>query len=245
MIQTYGLSPWVVLNSMKGRRQEGKLAKKYILIDACVAAAAFAPQTTRSTHLVHRSTTLLNGRSTAVEPQFLIPNFCIGEAFAVLEKYRWGASWSRHVNPKTRLTHRSFQTARKEFHEAIHNGTRLHQVELNRYHILCLDLIAPINAAYRIKRDRKRKKNVNPASTYDLLFVAMAIWLQRLHGAADFVADTGDERVALVVKRAKSVKLGRPMRTHLAGVASGIGLAYGPDIYPRGPGLGPCEERRS
>jgi hypothetical protein len=208
------------------------LAKKHVLIDACVAAAAFAPRTTRSSHFVKRAANLLRGTSTDFEPQLLIPSFCIGETFAVFEKYRWGASWNRHVNAKTRLTPGKFRSVRDAFHQAIHNGTKLLQVELNRYHVLCLDLIAPINAAYRIKRDRTIKKNVNPASTYDLLVVAMGIWLQRLHGAQDFLVATGDERVALMVKRAKSVSLGRPMRHHLTGVASRIGLTYGPEIYP-------------
>lgn len=204
-----------------------------MLIDACVAAAFFAPRTTRSSHLVNRAASLLRGTSSAFEPQFLIPSFCIGETFAVFEKHRWGASWNRHVNAKTRLTPGKFRVARDEFHKAIHNGTKLLQVELNRYHVLCLDLIAPINAAYRIKRDRTVKKNVNPASTYDLLVVAMGIWLQRQHGAEEFLIATGDERVASVVKRAKSESLGQPMRNHLSAVARQIGLTYGPEIYPR------------
>lgn len=189
-------------------RSEGKLTKKHILVDACVAAAAFAPKTTRSVHLVEPAgALLLNGSSMTCQPQFLIPSFCSGETFAVFEKHRWGASWNEQVSAKTRLTPSRFRAARKAFHEAIHNGKTLLQVELNRYHVLCLDLVAPINAAYRIKRDRTVKgrtvkKNVSPASTYDLLIVAMGIWLQRQLGVENFVVATGDERVALVVKRA-------------------------------------------
>jgi hypothetical protein len=164
---------------------------------------------------------------------FLIPNYCIGETFAVFEKYRWGASWNRHVNADSRLTPRQFRTARAQFHRAIHNGTKLLQVALDRYHILCLDLIAPINAAYRIKRDRGgKKKNVSPASTYDLMLLAMGIWLQKQYGQADFVIATGDERIALVARRAKSVKLAQPIKAHLASVAQSVGLSYGPDVYP-------------
>ena len=211
------------------------MAKKHILVDACVVAAAFAPRTTRSAHLVSRANTLLRSTSTECQPQFLIPNFCIGETFAVFEKYRWGASWNPQV--KTCLTKRQFDSARALFHESIHNGTKLLQVELNRYHVLCLDLISPINAAYRIKRNRKRKnkpvkKQVTPASTYDLLVVAMGIWLQRQLGPENFVIATGDERLASVVKRAKSVKLRRPIRHHLRDVADRLGLTYGPEMYP-------------
>jgi hypothetical protein len=170
---------------------------------------------------------------------YVIPSFCIGETFAVFEKYRWGATWNTHVG-NSKLTPAKFRQARTAFHGAIHNGTRLLQVELNRYHILCLDLIAPINAAYKIKRDRKpkgakkaKRKNVTPASTYDLLLIAIGIWMQKQLGAEHFVIATGDERVALVLKRARSASIGLAMRRHLSTVAQQVGLNYGPDIYPK------------
>ena len=214
------------------------MSKRHILIDACVAAAAFAPSTTRSGMLVSRAKALVHGGADGYEPQLLIPNFCIAETFAVLEKYRWGALWNPHVTARARLTPRQFRQARKAFQDAIHNGPKLLQVELNRYHVLCLDLISPLNAAYRIKRDRgkkgkkRKRKNVSPAKTYDLLFIAMGIWLQKLLGANDFVVATGDERIGLVVKRAKSTSLAAPMRRHLKAVARNIGLRHGAAIYP-------------
>lgn len=155
-----------------------------------------------------------------------------------------GASWNRHFGANTRLTARQFRAARDDFHHAIHNGTKLLQVELNRYHILCLYLIAPINAAYRIKRDRGVKKNVSPASTYDLLLIAMGIWLQKQYGQADFVIATGDERVSLVTKRAKSVKLAQAMKNHLSSVAENVGLTYGPSVYPTVVDLIHCEKAK-
>lgn len=208
------------------------MQKRYILVDACVAAAAFAPKTTRSANLVARSAALINGTSSSVEPQLLIPNFCIGETFSVFEKYRWGTTWNKHVSKATRLTPTEFREARERFHSAIHNGTQLLQVALDRYHILCLDLVAPINAAYRIKRDRGKKTNVRPASTYDLMLIAMGIWLQKQFGAANFAIATGDERLALVSRRARSVALSQPMKSHLSDVARSVGLVYGASVYP-------------
>jgi hypothetical protein len=213
------------------------VSKQHILIDACVAAAFYAPKTTRSAVLVERATKLFTGRSPSQDYQLLMPNFCIGETFAVFEKYRWGASWNEHVNERTRLGTREFNRIRRRFHVDIQNGARIMQVELNRYHILCLDLIAPINAAYRISRDRrkgkrKQRKPVRPASTYDLLFVAMGMWLQKQLGSENFVMATGDQRISLIVKRARSVSLRRSMRRHLMQVSKRIGLSYGSDVYP-------------
>lgn len=206
------------------------MARHYILLDACVAAAHFAPKTTQSANLKSRANTLFSGSAPGIEVRFLIPNFCIAEVFAVLEKYRWGKSWNRHV--KVALTPAEFAAARARFGAAIHNGASILQVELDRYHILCVDLVSPVNNAYKIKRDRTKKTNVTPAKTYDMLLVAMGIWLQHQYGADSFTILTGDERLAAVVERAKSAKLGRPIRQHLSDAATGLGLAYGSSLYP-------------
>ena len=89
-----------------------------------------------------------------------MPNFCIAEVFAVFEKYRWGHTWNKQV--KTALTPKQFTDSRAKFRKAIHNAAEILQVDLNRYHILAVDLVSPVNNAYKIKRDRGKKKNVRP-----------------------------------------------------------------------------------
>ena len=208
------------------------MPRHYVLLDASVAAAHYAPKSTTSANLKDRATKLLTGSASGIEVQFLIPNFCIAEVFAVFEKYRWGRTWNKHVKTGNTLTKKEFTTARKQFADAIHNAKKILQIDLNRYHILCIDLVSPINNAYRIKRDRSSKKNVYPASTYDMQIVSMGIWLQHMLGHADFTIVTGDERLAAVVRRAKSVKLGKGIKIHLTGVASKLSLAYSPNLYP-------------
>lgn len=208
------------------------MKRHFVLIDACVAAAHFAPKSTQSTNLRQRASTLLTGSSATMDVRFLIPNFCIAEVFAVFEKYRWGRTWNKHVKPAHVLTPREFAKARQHFGTAIHNGAKILQVELNRYHILCVDLVSPINNAYKIKRDRGAKKNVTPAKTYDVLIVAMSVWLKNQYGEGSFTLVTGDERMQLVVERAKSARISRPMKMHLTEMAQRVGLQYGRDLYP-------------
>jgi hypothetical protein len=205
------------------------MARHYVLLDACVVAAHFAPKSTLSANLRNRAATLLTGSSPDLEIKFLIPNFCIAEVFAVFEKYRWGRTWNKQVKPTHTLTPQEFKSARQKFRAAIHNGAQILQVELNRYHILCVDLVAPVNNAYKIKRG---KKNVNPAKTYDMLIVATGIWLNHQFGEKNFTVITGDERLAAVVDRAKSVKLGRPIKKHLSYQSRQLGLVRGPSLYP-------------
>lgn len=206
------------------------MARHYVLLDACVAAAHFAPKTTHSANLRNRATTLITGGAPGTDVRFVIPNFCIAEVFAVFEKYRWGKTWNKHV--KVALTPAEFSLARASFGAAIHNGASILQVELDRYHILCVDLISPVNNAYKIKRDRTNKKNVTPAKAYDMLLVAMGIWLQHQYGPDSFTIVTGDERLAAVVERARSAKLGRPIKQHLGSAATSLGLIYSPSLYP-------------
>ena len=208
------------------------MTRHYVLVDACVAAAHFAPKSTVSKNLKSRASAFFTGSSPDVSVKLLIPNFCIAETFAVFEKYRWGKTWNKQVKEEHTLTASEFRAARKNFGAAIHNGSRILQVELNRYHILAVDLISPINNAYKIKRDRGKKKNVTPARTYDMLIVAMGIWLQHQFGGENFTLLTGDERLAAVVERAKSVSLNATIKRHLSEVAKNIGLSYGPGLYP-------------
>lgn len=215
------------------------MTRHYVLLDACVPAAHYAPKSTHNATLIKRATTLLTGMSPEIEVRFMIPNFCIPEVFAVFEKYRWGHTWNTHVKRKSTLTPAEFVRARQDFSTAIHNGEKILQIELDRYHVLCVDLISPINNAYKIKRvggkatSRNKARNTRPASTYDMLVAAMGIWLSQQHGPANLTVVTGDERLSNVVDRAKSFKLAAPIRKHLTEIASRLGLKYGPDLYPK------------
>jgi hypothetical protein len=106
-------------------------------------------------------------------------------------------------------------------------------MELDRYHVLCVDLISPVNNAYKIKRSRGGKKRQSrPGSTYDMLIAAMGIWLAQQHGRENFTIVTGDERLADVLYRARSAALSKSIRAHLTDTAASLGLTYGPDLYP-------------
>lgn len=209
------------------------MPRHYVLLDANVPAAAFAPKTTGNQTLLARASAMLKGSTPDFDVKFLMPNFCIAEAFAVFEKYRWGRTWNAHVKAINTLTPTEFVNARAGFRSAIHNASGILQVELDRYHVLCVDLISPVNNAYKINRNRGgKKKPSRPGSTYDMLIAAMGIWLAQQHGRGNFTIVTGDQRLADVLYRARSVALSRAISTHLTDTAASLGLTYGPDLYP-------------
>jgi len=206
--------------------------RKFYLIDASVAASYYAPSTAKSKTVEDRCKVLFTKDPVGIRAVFLIPSFAITEVFSVFDKYRWSFKWNSKVKSKKKLTPVRYRDARKRFHEDIHNGKLLTQCALDRYHILCGDLISPINMAYKISRSRKQKRDPKPASTFDVLLLSMGIWLQKQVGSESFAIVTCDTRMSQVAKRAKSVKLSVGMRGHLRGIASDLGLQYGPDVYP-------------
>jgi len=214
------------------------MPRHYVLLDACVPAAHYAPKSTHNITLVTRARALLTGSSADIDLRFLVPNFCIPEVFAVFEKYRWGRTRNKHVKISNVLTPLEFSSAREDFSEAIHNGSKILQVELNRYHILCVDLISPVNNAYKINRVRggkaakERARRASPASTYDMLVAAMGIWLSHQYGDSNFTVVTGDERLSDVVYRAKSASLSKGIRDHLQSMAARLNLTYNSTLYP-------------
>ncbi|HJV21836.1 MAG TPA: hypothetical protein VJ570_04015 [Holophagaceae bacterium] len=176
--------------------------------------------------------------------QLLVANFCIAEVFSVFEKYRWGAKWNPHVKRSNfKLSQTDFESARRNFRAAIHNGSKIVQVELNRYHVLCVDLISTINHAYQINRPPKSARRVVPASTYDMLLLAMGIWLTHVHGRENLTIVTGDNRITDVVGRARSIKLNKEIRSHLTSIADSLGLTYSPDLYPFVLNLKSCTQK--
>ena len=83
----------------------------FVLVDACVVAAYFAPKTTKSAKLRKLAASIFECKDPSV--RLLIPNFCIAEVFSVFEKYPWGGSWNKHV--KDTLTTTEFSQARLSF----------------------------------------------------------------------------------------------------------------------------------
>ena len=83
----------------------------------------------------------------------------------------------------------------------IHNGSFINQYELSRYHVLGINLVAPIDHHFQISRG---KKNHRPMGTFDHLIIAMGIQLAHVHGAENVVIVTADSRLTDVLEKCKS-----------------------------------------
>lgn len=185
---------------------------KYILLDANVLAAYYLPRSTRSANTKTRAEILIDSaRSGKRDFFFYLPNFCVAEVFSVFMKYAFG-HWNRHVGQKPVLDKRIYNSLVKQFEKDIHNGTFIYHYELARYHVLAINLVAPIDHYFQISRSRQKKKestnktkpNVNPMGTFDHLIIAMGIHLAKIHGSENVAIVSSDIRLTDVLAKCKT-----------------------------------------
>jgi hypothetical protein len=125
---------------------------------------------------------------------------------------------------------RIYQSLCEQFQKDIHNARLLYQLELNRYHVLALDLVAPIDHYFKIRRTQKFSR---PSGTFDQLIVAMSIHLAHVHGQNNVAILTADSRLTdLVTKCRTPISTKTVQKLKLARAQSVAGKVFGRDIFP-------------
>lgn len=129
---------------------------RYLLCDANVVAAYYLPRSMRSVRARTRIEAILNAVRSGGGNHFLyIPNICIAEVFSVFAKYSFGR-WNRHLKKQGTIDSRVYKSLVKQFETDIHNGHFFYQYELSRYHVLGVDLVAPVDHYFQISRGKGR-----------------------------------------------------------------------------------------
>lgn len=206
---------------------------KYIILDACVAAAHYVPESAaRYGRLAERARLLVEGfgKPGVCDQRLLIPAFCIPEVFSIFAKYRFG-KWNTHV--KQPIDDLSYWRARLRFRNDIHNGRVIQQVELSRYVILATDLISPIDHHYEYYRSRKNKVRKVPMGAFDHCLIAVGIDLVKCRGHENVLIATADRRLGHILGKARKIKKQSAAKLGLIRTAKDLGLTWGPKIYPR------------
>lgn len=171
----------------------------WLLWDTSAILPYYVPEMGRNQSACDRAKMIIDAvRHRRLSAHFYIPNLVIAEVFTQFDKScysRWDKQVGRNFGGNGRtLDKRRWATARKKFRNDIHNGKLFYQYELNRYHILALDLLGPIDK----HRKYYRSKNVKPMGTTDLLIGAMALHLARLHGREKVLLVSTDRRMQAI-----------------------------------------------
>lgn len=210
----------------------------YLLLDANVTAGYYLPRSLNSKKAQERIEIIIDSiRSGATKNFLYIPNFCIAEVFSVFMKHSFG-TWNKHV--KSTIDSRVYKSLVEQFQQDIHNGKFMYHFELNRYHILGINLVAPIDHFYQIKkkvtnkRGKITKQKVVPASTFDHLIISMGINLAHIHGPDNVCIISSDDRLTRIISKCKSKISPQTVKKLKLKIAEDVtGKPFGPNIFPK------------
>ncbi len=204
---------------------ESTRGRRYLLLDASVVVDYFIPDPSKKQSPARINSVVEAVRKRAVDQiVLLVPNVCIPEVFGAFAKHAL-STWNRQSQ---RIDRRRYRTLRNAFGRYLHNGAVFQQYELDRYHVLATDLIAPIDHWYRLQHG-----NARPMRAMDHLVIAMGVSLSRINGHDAVAVLTADGRMARAARRAKSLNANTARGLDLPKRAEELGFRWRPEIYPR------------
>lgn len=219
--------------------------RKFVLLDTSTILGYYVPEAATNSDSAKRIRVLLEAvRHHRADLHLMVPNIVVAEVFCQLARNCY-SSWDKQINKKyggtgKTLDTRRYKSACARFRRDIHNGALLYQEELNRYHILALDLIAPVDKYKKFYRN----KNVRSMGASDLLIGAMAMHLARVHGKDNFALISNDRRMEAIFSKA-GPRLHRNTAAKLGLITKSEELGFGPlcaEIYPKVIDLARCKE---
>jgi len=217
----------------------------YFLLDANIVAGYYLPRSLNGKKAATRIEYILNHiRSSGVHFLY-IPNFCIAETISVFVKHSFG-SWNRQVKKQVKggrvLDKRVYEKLVRSFANDIHNGRFIYHYELNRYHILGINLVAPIDHYYKISRGNSN--NARPAGTFDHLIISMGIHLAHIHGRENVCILTADRRLCQILDKCKSnIGAGTIDKLKLKIAEDVCGKPFSAELFPDHLDLERCKDK--
>ncbi len=217
--------------------------EKYLLLDSNVTAAYYLPRSCRSKRVCARIQNIFDSvRSGHSRFFFYLPNFCVAEVFSVFMKHSFG-SWNRHIQNQGTIDTRHYSKLVKQFESDIHNGKFIYHYELARYHVLAINLVAPIDHYFQVSRSKKKKNDpkgrrtakpdVNPMSTFDHLIIAMGIHLARIHGPDRVSIVSADKRLIDIMAKCRSdIPFETKRRLKLDRAEAVTGIEFNSSAFP-------------
>lgn len=205
---------------------------KHVVVDTNILGDFLHPSSTKATARANRSQEILNSAVLGNWPLVKIytPAICIAEAIGIIDKYRF-CTWGRELtrDSSLRLSKRQHTAARQVLTKAV--ATRkIEQLEHEPNHILLAGLVSPINANYQIRRSSNRIRP--PMGAADCVIAGMAIHLVSRMGRDSVLLVTGDQRMADVIRKARSIRQNTAESLGLTELARLAGLHWSKDLYP-------------
>lgn len=205
---------------------------RFVLLDANVVAAYYAPQTLRGKQRAPaRIRTMIDAvkRGGWTDVKLLIPNLCIAEVFTTFSRHAH-VGWRKDgVTPD--IDAKTYGQIFDEFARDIHNGAVIEQWELNRYHVLARHFIAPVDHHTRVVNAMGKPYKQQLGAT-DQMVAGMASWLVNLFGHERFRLVTCDHRLVQVLRRGRVVTDAEAAKWGLRDLERRLGIRWDRRAYP-------------
>lgn len=209
----------------------------YVVLDTNLVVGYYLPRALNHKRARARARMLIDSIRTGQSRHFLyIPNIVIAETFSIFAKYSFGKNNRQVIKNGGAIDTRVYQSLCSQFKKDIHNGRVFYQLELNRYHVLGIDLVAPIDHYFKIQ---KKNKRFHPAGTFDQLIVSMGIHLSHVHGVNNVVLATADTRLTQLVRKCRSdIPSQTVQRLKLDKANDVAGKSFSQELFPEATHLG-------
>ena len=206
--------------------------RKFILLDTNLVAGYYLPRSLRSKKALERIENIFDAKRSGAADIFLyLPNFCVAEVFSVFMKHSYGKWNRRHV--KSTIDTRVYKSLVNQVQDDIHNGKFIYHYELSRYHVLGINLVAPVDHYFRVNRGKKRQ--VAPMGTFDHLIIAMGIHLVKIHGAENVAIVSADDRLTNILAKCRSkIPKSTIKKLNLDKCEALTGYKFEPNTFPLG-----------
>ncbi len=158
--------------------------KKYYLIDTCALIHYFDHE---EKDVKYKITDEIANKSSF----YYIPQFCVAEVFNVFAKLH-------HRNGK--IDAQKYSDLVNGFKYMIKNREILYAYDLHRYHNLNCDLIYKTEHTTPQTKNRKGK-TLSLLSTFDILIIAMAMELDKIHGQGNICILSRDARLIDIAQK--------------------------------------------
>lgn len=205
--------------------------RKFILLDTNLVAGYYLPRSMRSKKAVERIENIFDAKRSGAADIFLyLPNFCVAEVFSVFMKHSYG-KWNRRL--KSTIDTRVYKSLVNQLQDDIHNGKFIYHYELSRYHVLGINLVAPVDHYFRVNRGKKRQ--VAPMGTFDHLIIAMGIHLVKIHGAENVAIVSADDRLTNILAKCRAeIPKSTIKKLNLDKCETLTGYKFEPNTFPLG-----------
>ena len=142
------------------------------------------------------------------------------------------ASWNRSV--KGTIDTRVYKSLVKQFQADIHNANLIYHYELSRYHVLGVNLVAPVDHYFQFSRQvNGKKKNLVPMGTFDHMIISMGIQLTKIHGQGNVAIVSGDDRLINILKKCRTkIPEATIKKLRLDQCESLVGIPFKPEVFP-------------